>query len=82
MIFFTVAGRFVVTLTDNSTFIAGTTCMFGKENFWWFLGVTTEVSPETKSKVEEHFTKMGFKAPVAVAGKDPVIIKKFTFREC
>lgn len=56
--------------------------MFGKENFWWFLAVTPQVSAKVKADVESHFTSLGFKAPTAVAGKDPAIIKKFGFSKC
>ena len=56
--------------------------MFGKENFWWLMSPTPEIDSPTKAKVEAHFTKLGFTAPIAVPGRDPVIMKKFVFSEC
>ena len=78
----TVAGEFTITLSDNKTYMAGTTCMFGKENFWWLLSATPEIDPATKAAAEAHFAGLGFKAPVAVKGTDPVILKKFLISVC
>ncbi len=69
-----------MTMSDNSTYMAGVACMAGKENFWIFIATTPTIPADVQAKVMEQYKELGFTAPVAIEGKSPVYMKKFVIK--
>jgi hypothetical protein len=76
------SGKHTFTKTDNATYIAGVTCVFGKENFWWIASIGPEMSEEKRQELRVHFTSLGFTAPVAIPGVTTLVMKKITMLQC
>jgi hypothetical protein len=72
-----VVGSFTITMTDNATFVAGVSCLSGKENFWWVLSTTPKLDPAVHAKTQQYFNESGFTAPIGVEGVTPVFFKHF-----
>lgn len=80
---FPVEGSVRLTKTDNSTYVAGTLCLFGKEDTWWVISTKPEMELETKQMLRKHFVKLGYKDQnIAVPGVSPLIIKSFNPSRC
>ncbi len=69
-------------MTDNSTFFAGTVCLFGKENFWFFASKSDEPYADNLKLAKAHFAKRGFTAPVAVEGVAKMVYRQFRIVDC
>jgi len=70
------SGSLIFTKTDNKTYIAGATCVFGKTNFWWIASTDKDMDEGLKKEIHDDFVKQGFKDQnVAKEGKTPVMFK-------
>ncbi len=70
-----------MTHTDNSTYVAGTLCNFGKENIWWIMTTNADKTlPEAAlQEVKDGLHGMGFKkSNLAVPGKSPLYVNKMS----
>lgn len=56
--------------------------MFGKENFWFVVSSSPEMSPSLMKEIQDHYTSLGFTASVAIQGISPIIFKKLTVTPC
>jgi len=72
-------GHIRFTKTDNQTYVAGTTCIFGKENFWWIVATDkTELPASLKKELDADFIRLGFQANNVATRDSPLFIKRLS----
>jgi hypothetical protein len=79
---YVVAGKLSFSMTDNKHYVAGTYCLFGRENFWFYSAIKNRSYKDTLIKARQHFKDRGFTAPVAIEGVHPVVFKAFREVDC
>jgi len=50
-----------VTHTDNHHYIAGSTCILLKQNFWWIMSTDGKMDEEKKKEIIHSFEQQGFR---------------------
>jgi len=69
-------------MTDNDTYIAGSTCIFGKENFWWVLSTSETLDDDLSARIQADFVKHGFQPDnVAKEGQSEIFFTEMKLKE-